>query len=176
MILKHIAEQDEYLRVQKELHKWDHGLVDCEQLEKFCKKHERRKEIKRRLKKMITSIRKNMGSIIVSLIIAIVLIFVFTHKEQLSAQNTSTDWLAQKQPVIEFIGISNGNTTMRINKDTEVIYDPVWDDNGSIECWYVVFDYQGNRKSLELTDNLGMTATEWKESIEACFPVGGSNE
>ncbi len=176
LIKKHYHEQQEYILIQQKLAEWDHGLVDCEQLEKFCKKHERKKEIKRGIKKMIASIRKNMSSIIVSLIIAIVLIFVFTHREQLSTQNTSSDWLAQKHPVSPWLNISNGNESLRVHQDSMIVYTPIWNESGVLECYYILFTYQGSRITLEITDNEAGSMEEWKESIEACFPVGSSNE
>jgi hypothetical protein len=172
-IIDHMKEKDHYDKVQKDLHEWEDRVVECKELKWFCFKE----NIKRRLKKMITIIRKNISSIIVGIIIILFLLFVFTHKDLLITPiNDDTDWISPKTTISNFIEISNGNESLRVHKDSMIVYTPIWCDTGALICYYVLFDYRGSRLTLELTDNEAGTMEEWKESIEACFPVGDSNE
>ncbi|MCP4988523.1 MAG: hypothetical protein GY928_21465 [Colwellia sp.] len=129
-------------------------------------------EQKRRFDKMKAWTKRNWQNIFV----VVFAISCVTVTALFYSEPTSTDWLAQKQPVSNKIMISNGNAQVIVNKDSMLAFDPIWNNNGSLECWYVVFEYKGSRFTLELVDNDIATATEWKESIEACFPVGGSND
>ncbi len=134
-------------------------------IKRFCFKH----NFKRWMKKIKPS---EWGLFIIVLSLATLTLTTIYYE----ANEDNTDWIAQKQPVSEFISISNGNDTTRVHQGSMIAYTPIWNDNGSLECYYVLFTYQGSRITLELTDNEAGTMEEWKESIEACFPVGGSNE
>ncbi len=171
MVTAHIISQQRHLKEQLEAEAWKTNVIDLNkfQLLLYCFKVNHR----RRKRQMKAWFKKNWSNV---LMVAISILFLSITIAIYHEPKPSTDWLAQKQPVSPWLNISNGNESLRVHQDSMIVYTPIWNESGSLECYYILFTYNGSRITLEITDNEAGSMEEWKESIEACFPVGGSNE
>ncbi len=162
-IKQHIKNQQQHLEHEKELDSWEDRVVDCKELKWFCFKE----NIKRRLKKMKTWTKRNWQNIFVvifSISCFVTTVFLYSDKRD------NTDWIAQNEPVIGYLELSNGIDIITVHSHALPDYRPIYRDNGSIECIYVKYEYEYKGfkyfKILELVDNDIATIEEWLESIQ----------